>query len=92
MKSVDGKYGITSLGEVKWALGTLIKQDHTARAVYISQEAFISLMLTCFNLANTAPLAMPITTGSFFSVAICLTTQEERAGGCACVACVGDLP
>ena len=38
-KSVDAKYGFTSLGEVKWVLGMLPERDRSARTIAISQEA-----------------------------------------------------
>ena len=39
VKSVDGNYGITRLGEVKWVLGMLMEHNHSARTILISQEA-----------------------------------------------------
>ena len=45
-KSVDEKYGITGLGEVKWVLGMLIERDRDTRLIYILQEAFIKLGFT----------------------------------------------
>ena len=54
-RSVDAKYGITGLGDVKWVLGMLIERDRAARTIYISQEAFINSLLTCtFRLARSA--------------------------------------
>ena len=78
-KSVDEKYGITGLGEVKWVLGMLIERDRAARAVYLSQEAFINSLLTRFSLTDAAPLTTPLAPGTHLSVADCPTSQEEKA-------------
>ena len=53
VKSVDGNYGITRLGEVKWVLGMLMEHNHSARTILISQEALISSVLAHFNLMDT---------------------------------------
>ena len=78
-KSVDEKYGITGLGEVKWVLGMLIERDRAARAVYLSQEAFINSLLTRFSLTDAAPLTTPLAPGTHLSAADCPTSQEEKA-------------
>ena len=49
-ESVNAKYGITSLGEVRWVLGMLLERDRPARTISILQEAFIDSILTRFNL------------------------------------------
>ena len=53
-KSVDVKYSITGLGEVKWVLGMLIEWDRDTRLIYISQEVFINTVLARFNLFDAA--------------------------------------
>ena len=42
----------------------LIERDCATRAVYISQEAFINLVLTRFNLVDTATLLTPLASGT----------------------------
>ena len=56
-KSVDAKYGITGLGDVKWVLGMLIERERAGRTIYISQEAFINSISTRFHLTDAAPLS-----------------------------------
>ena len=77
-ESVDGKYSITRLGEVKWVLGMLLEHDHAARTISISQEAFINSILACFNLMDASPLLTPLVPGTQLSTADCPTTQEEK--------------
>ena len=77
-ESVDGKYGITGLGEVKWVLGMLLERDRTARMILISQEAFINSILACFNLMDASPLSTPLVPGTQLSTTNCPTTQEEK--------------
>ena len=77
-ESVDGKYGITGLGEVKWVLGMLLECNHTARTILISQEAFINLILACFNLMDASPLSTLLIPGTQLSTADCPTTQGEK--------------
>ena len=60
-KGVDMNYGITGLGDVCWVLGMLLEHDHAAQTVSISQEAFINLILTHFNLTNTTTVSTPLT-------------------------------
>ena len=50
--SVDARYGITCLGEVRWVLGMLLERDRSARTISISQEAFIDSILARFNLTD----------------------------------------
>ena len=77
-KSVDEKYGITGLGEVKGVLGMLIEWDHDTRSIYISQEAFINTVLACFNLSDAAPLSTPMIPATRLSSADCPMSQEEK--------------
>ena len=49
-ESVNAKYSIASLGEVRWVLGMLLEHDRPARTISISQEAFIDSILARFNL------------------------------------------
>ena len=59
-RGVDAKYGLTGFGEVKWMLGMLVERDRSARAIYLSQEAFIKTILSRFNLADATSLATPM--------------------------------
>src|SRR5258706_5932068 len=77
-ESVDQKYGITGLGDVKWLLGMLIEHDRANRWIYILQEAFINTVLARFNLMNTVPLSTPMIPGSHLSSADCPTSPEEK--------------
>ena len=77
-KSVDEKYGITGLGDVKWVLGMLIERDRAARENYISQEAFINSLLTRFSLTDAVPLSTPLAPGTRLSADDCPTSQEEK--------------
>ena len=77
-KTVDEKYGITGLGEVKWVLGMLVERDRSARMISISQEAFINSVLACFNLTDATPLSTPLTPGTQLTNADCPQTQEEK--------------
>src|SRR5258706_652941 len=77
-ESVDQKYGITGLGDVKWLLGMLIECDRANRWIYILQEAFINTVLARFNLTNAVPLSIPMIPGSRLSSADCPTLPEEK--------------
>ena len=77
-KSVDAKYGITGLGDVKRVLGMLIERNRAAGAICISQEASINSILTRFNLTNGIPLPAPLAPGTRLSAADCPTSQEEK--------------
>ena len=77
-KSVDAKYGITGLGEVKWVLGMLVERDRSARTISISQEAFINLILARFNFIDATPLSTPLAPGTQLTNADCPQTQEEK--------------
>ena len=59
-KSMDEKYGITRLGEVKWVLGMLMECDRPARTISISQEAFIDSILARFNLVDASTVSTPL--------------------------------
>ena len=59
-KSVNVKSGINGPEEVRWALGTLLESDRSARTTSISQEAFIDAILARFNLLD----ATTVTTSS----------------------------
>ena len=78
-KTVDEKYGITGLGEVKWVLGMLLERDRSARTVSISHAALINSILAQFNLMDALPLSTPLAPGTPLSTADCLTTQEEMS-------------
>lgn len=77
-ESVDAKYGITGLGDVKWVLGMLLERDRAARTISISQEAFINSVLARFHLTDASPLSTPFVPGTHLSEADCPATQEER--------------
>ncbi len=77
-ESVDQKYGITGLGDVKWLLRMLIKCNCANRWIYILQEAFMNTVLAHFNLTNTVPLSTPMIPGSRLSSTDCLTSPEEK--------------
>ena len=77
-ESVDGKYSITRLGEVKWVLGMLLERNCAARTISISQEAFINSILSCFNLMDASPLSTPLVPSTQLSTTNCPTTQEEK--------------
>ena len=77
-ESVDGKYGITGLGEVKWVLGMLLECNHTARTILISQEAFINLILACFNLMDASPLSTLLILALNFLLLIAQQPKEKR--------------
>ena len=77
-KSVDEKYSITGLGEVKGVLGMLIERDHDTRSIYISQEAFINTVLACFNLSDATPLSTPMIPATRLLSADCPMSQEEK--------------
>jgi hypothetical protein len=57
-------YGFTGLGEVRWVLDMLVERDRAARAVYISQEAFINSILARFHLADATQLSTPLAPGA----------------------------
>jgi hypothetical protein len=75
---VDAKYGITGLGEDRWMLGMLIKCDRAARAISISQEAFINSILVRFNLANASPVTTAFVPGTQLSAADCPISQNDK--------------
>ena len=77
-KSVDAKYGITRLGEVRWVLGMLVERDRSARMISISQEAFINSILARFNLTDATPLLTPLTPGTQLTNADCPQTQDKK--------------
>ena len=52
--------------------------DRNARAIYLSQEAFINSILTRFNLMDTTPLSTPMVPSTRLSVADCPTSQEKE--------------
>src|SRR5882757_3850400 len=60
-KGVDMNYGITGLGDIRWVLSMLLECDRAAQTVLISQEAFIDLILTRFNLTDMTTVSMPLT-------------------------------
>ena len=66
-ESVNAKYGMTGLGEVRWALGMLLERDRPARTISIFQEAFIDSVLARFNLTDATPVATPLTPGTHLS-------------------------
>jgi len=73
-KSVDGKDGITGLGEVR--MGTR-QRDHSARTISISQEAFIDSILARVNLTDATTVAAPLTPGTHLSAGDCPTSKGE---------------
>ena len=77
-ESVDRKYGITRLGEVKWVLGMLLEHDCTARMISISQEAFINSILAHFNLMDTSPLLTLLIPALNFLPPIAQQPKEKR--------------
>ena len=78
-RGVDAKYGITSLGEVKWMLGMLLEHDRSACTIAISQEAFIDSILVCFNLTNATTISMPLAPRTQLSTVDCPTSEDEIA-------------
>lgn len=76
-KSVDAKYGITGLGEVRWVLSMLLECDCSKRTITISQEAFIDSILTHFNLVDMTTIMMPFTPGSHLSSTNCPTDDNK---------------
>jgi len=77
-KGVDEKYGITGFGDVKWILGMLVERDRTARTISISQEAFITSLLTRFNLSDATPVSTPLLPGAQLSMLDCPDSEEEK--------------
>ena len=49
-ESVDAKYGLPGLGEVRWILGMRQECDRLARTISLSQEVFTNSILAPFNL------------------------------------------
>ena len=52
----------------------LIERDRAARAVYISQEAFIHSVSTRFNLTDAASLLTPLTSSVHLPTVDCPTS------------------
>src|SRR5258708_3106201 len=83
-ESVNAKYGITGLGEVRWVLGMLMERDRSARTISISQEAFVDSILARFNFTNATIVATPLAPGTHLSVNDCPTSQDEIAEMATC--------
>ena len=71
--SVDTKYGITGLGEVRWVLG----RERSACTISISHEAFINSILTRFNLTDATTIVTPLTPGANLSADDCSTSKDK---------------
>jgi len=54
-----------------------VEHDWMARMILMSQEAFIDSILTCFNLADAAPMMTPLTPGTQLTKANCPTGQAN---------------
>ena len=54
VESVNAKYGVPSLGEVRWVLGMLQERDRPAPTISISQEAFTNSIFARFNLTGAS--------------------------------------
>jgi hypothetical protein len=76
-KSVDTKYGVTGLGEVKWVLSMLLERNRPDRTISISQEAFIKSILARFNLIDASTVTTPFAPGSHLSATDCPTNNDE---------------
>ena len=76
-ESVNAKYGMSGLGEVRWALGMLLERDRPARTISIFQEAFIYSVLARFNLTDATPVATPLTPGTHLSADDGPTLKDE---------------
>ncbi len=55
-----------------------VREAMAGRAVYISQEAFINLILTRFNLIDATTFSRPLAPSAHLSAADCPTPQEEK--------------
>ena len=77
-KSVDMKYGITKLGDVKWVVGMLVEHDHLVWTISIPQEAFIDSILAQFNLVDASTISTPLAPGTQLSMANCPTEEDEK--------------
>ena len=76
-ESVNAKYGITSLTEVRWVLGVLLERDRPARTTLISQEAVIDPIITRFNLTDATTVTTPLTPGTHLSADDCPPSKDE---------------
>ena len=60
LKAELGKaFQITDLGELKHILGIWVKCNCAARRIRLDQMAYIQVLLTCFGMENSMPIAMP---------------------------------
>ena len=76
-KSVDVKYGITGLDEVRWVLEMLMERDRPARTISISQEAFIDSILARFNLVDASTVSTSLAPEQL-SAADCLNEKDKK--------------
>jgi len=92
-KGVDGKYGIMVFGDVGWILGMLVERDRTAQTISILREAFITSLLSWFNLSDATPVSTPLLPGAQLSMLDCfdgLVLFFSRLFSCMCSSARGE--
>ena len=71
-------FDITHLRTVSWLLGLAITRDRTKQTLSISQEAYISSIVHCFNLEDAKPLSTPIDSNTHLLKDDCPITIEDK--------------
>jgi hypothetical protein len=66
--AMESKYGVSGQGEAKWVLGMFIEQSKEAWTVSLSQEVYIDILLSRFNLTNASTVMTPLTLGAIQNV------------------------
>ncbi|KAJ3474391.1 hypothetical protein NLI96_g12482 [Meripilus lineatus] len=74
---ISQRFEMTDLGEIRFLLGFEITRDRPARTIHLSQRAYLTDIISRFNLTDSYPLSIPIPPGTILSIEQSPQTAEE---------------
>ena len=57
---IASRFRITDLGPISWLLGMKVTRNREAHTISLSQESFISTIITKYNFVDAKPTAVPM--------------------------------
>ncbi|KAJ3473654.1 hypothetical protein NLI96_g12893 [Meripilus lineatus] len=76
-EQISQRFEMTDLGEIRFLLGFEITRDRPARTIHLSQRAYLTDIISRFNLTDSYPLSIPIPPGTMLSIEQSPQTAEE---------------
>ena len=76
-EQLSTQYKIKDLGDLNWLLGLEVTRDRNQRTITFGQSVYIQKVVDRFNLQDTKPLMIPMSSGDNLSIKDCPEAPDE---------------